>query len=255
MLRLVFLLIFSATSLYGQVNVEKMRKRNINNGWYNTLNMNISLNRGNEEYFKIQGGFRTDYVVDRFSTFFVGNAEYQEGNESIITNKGFLHLRGVYSLTRLLDGEIFTQAEYNEFINLRERYLGGGGIRLQIFDNLFGADTASRVSLHIGIGAMYEYEELGKNDKYDIYRIIRSTNNVNFYWRINQVFSISEVAYIQPDFANFKDFRMLNDLVLKFNISDNVSFLATLHYRYDSEPVEGIKKFDLDLSNGIQVVF
>jgi hypothetical protein len=253
--KIILIFLFSAFILNSQVNTEKMRKDDISNGWFNKIAAEVALKSGNEEYMKIASNFRTDYVKNNFLTFLVGNIEYKEGNNAIITNKGFLHLRSIYSVNHFWDVEAFTQAEYNEFIEMKERYLGGSGIRLEPVNIFYGEDKKSLFALHIGIGVMYEYEHQGNAETSKIFRLIRSTNNINLLWKINDVFSISEIVYFQPDLENFDDFRILNDLALTFKVFENVSFYINMNYRFDSDPFLEIGNYDFALTNGIEVRF
>lgn len=249
------LLILCTTTLFSQVNTEKMRQEHRPKGFYHNINVIFGLNKGNEEFSKIEGGFRTDYISNSFNSMFIGNIEYVEGNNSVITNKGFLHLRTIFALNNYFDLELFTQSEYNRFISMRERYLGGTGIRLEPIDKYYKPDSSALISFHIGFGIMYEYENQGVASVGKIHRLIRGTNNINFLWQINKVFSISEIIYFQPDYGNLQDYRILNDFSLMFKIAKHFGFFTRLNYRYDSEPTEGVKEYDIQIENGITIEF
>lgn len=250
------LIVFLSIIYFGfsQVNTEKMRKDESELGFNQQINLLFGLNKGNEEFTKVEGRFRTDYISEKFVTFFVGNIEYVEGNKSIISNKGFLHLRTVTGLAKWLDIEFFTQSEFNRFIRMRERYLGGSNLRIKPI-SYFGSDSSTQFSIRLSFGAMYEYENQGSNELHKIHRLVRSTNNVNIYWKINEVFSLSEIAYFQPDISDFSDYRILNDFSLIFKISEHFKFFTSLNYRYDSDPTADLKNYDLELRNGIEIEF
>lgn len=248
------LFIFYNQITFAQVNTEKMRKDESELGFNQKIDLLFGINKGNEEFTKVEGSFRTDYIAEKFITFLVGNIEYVEGNNSIISNKGFLHLRTVKGISNIIDLEVFAQSEFNRFIRMRERYLGGSDIRIKPF-NYYDSDSSTQFSLRLSIGAMYEYENQGTNNSHQIYRLIRSTNNLNIFWKINEVFSLSEIVYFQPDLGNFNDYRILNDFSLVFSISSHFKFITTLNYRYDSDPTADLKKYDLELQNGFEIEF
>jgi hypothetical protein len=249
----VVILIISSISAFSQVNTEKMRKENITNGWYNSFGVEFALKKGNEEYGRIRSNFRTDIVYKNKMVFLVGNIEYKEGNDQIITNKGFLHLRGVFSQNSFWDIEAFTQAEYNEFIDMKERYLGGAGVRIEPVNIYYGKNRDSFLKIHFGSAMMLEYENQASADSSYIFRLIRNTSNINIHWKINEILSLTEIAYFQPDIMNFSDHRILNDLSLNFKVFEILSFFVRMNFRYDSKPFADIENYDIEITNGIQI--
>src|SRR5690606_35488586 len=115
------------------------------------------LASGNSEFVKAKGGLRIDYSAPGYDFFLVGNYEFEEANEAKVVNKGFAHLRNILSLSPIFALEFFLQKDFNQFILLEDRNIGGAGLRMDL-SNLF-SDSSDVVELFIGTGLMFENEK------------------------------------------------------------------------------------------------
>ncbi|MCK5222119.1 MAG: DUF481 domain-containing protein [Candidatus Aminicenantes bacterium] len=94
----------------------------------------------------------------------------------------FLHNFNKGELSARLSTEAFLQAEYNEFILLRSRKLGGSGIRYKIYES-------EGLSLLIGSDIMYEVENFSERDQSE-HLTSYNLKLVNF--RLKMVYTQSE---------------------------------------------------------------
>lgn len=250
---LILLFIFLLPyELLSQKNTEKLIVRKPD-GVYNSIELGIDLNKGNEEYFKLAGGYRLDVLFHRHWLIFASNIEYKEGKNRLLANKGFLHFRAIHDLSDLADPEVFLQAEYNEFILLKKRFLGGTGFRFELADWI-SDDSASKLLLQCGIGAMYEVEDYTDETTRHT-NLFRNTNYLSFMVNIGKTTEFTTAAYFQPALRDFNNFRVLNETRFAFKIAGNFSFFVSLLYRFDSQPVKNVKQYDLSLQNGFKIDF
>lgn len=247
----VLLIFVFSIPLSAQKNTEKYRK-NTKEGWQTNISALLGLARGNTDYAQVETGFRTDFVTGPLHTFLTGNFEFKEGREELLVDKGFAHLRSIYSIDSIFEIEAFVQKEYNEFLQLKNRDLGGAALRLNIVDAEF--DSLSYLAISLGAGAMFEHELVSASPDVS-FDLFRSTNYFTVKWKSGPVAELSWVAYYQPDIANFNDFRFLGEGTLKLDITRHFAFVTTLLYRYDSEPFGDLENYDLELKNGITVTF
>ncbi|MDP8241302.1 MAG: DUF481 domain-containing protein [Candidatus Hatepunaea meridiana] len=70
---------------------------------------------------------------------------------------------------------------------------------------------------------------------------------------VHQTYSLT--GYFQPDINNPSDFRILVNSELEIKLSETFSFTAEVKYRHDSEPPQGLKDYDINISNGISFTF
>lgn len=249
---LVLLFLFFAISAYSQVNTEAIRSSKIDDGFRSRIDLLFGLNSGNSEFISGEAKLRLDYIQSNYRTFLAGELAYKEGNNAVISDKGFLHGRYIYKLDSLLEPELFIQKEFNEFVLLSDRNLLGAGVRLTLSNTDFVADSSAEIDIYLGSGIMYEMEEINIIPT-QITEIIRSTNYMTVTWKPSENFLLNSVTYFQVDINRLNDHRILNDTKLQFKITKAVSFVFNMNYRFDKEPPQGIREYDLELKNGITV--
>lgn len=240
-------------SAYAQVNTEKFRKEFNETGFFGKVSLAAGLASGNSEFVNVKSAARVDYAGKDFDFFLVGNYEFQEAKSEKVVNKGFAHLRSIITLNSSLSLEFFLQKEFNQFILLEDRNLAGSGLRLDVV-KLFSDENDSPVEIFGGAGLMFE------NELYDISvspetNLFRSTNYLTIKWQVNEGFSFIAINYFQFDVERLNDYRIVSDTGVNFLITKNLSFNSSLSWRFDNEPVEGVKNYDLELTNGITFSF
>lgn len=241
----------SAATIRSQVNTETLRKSNLEKGFHNNIQFQLGLNSGNSDYLKLKGKFRSDYVTKTYYTF--GVVEYQRGLQAneLFINKGFAHFRYIHTFIETIRWEIFTQKEFNDFIRLRDRNLAGMGLRKSF---LFLQEKQSHFKVHLGVGFMWENEELDLDPVVET-NIARSTNYISANWKIDDRLQLIHINYIQFDVEKPSDFRVLAESTVRFSITTAFHFQTSLEFRYDNEPPLSIKKYDLELTNGVTFAF
>jgi hypothetical protein len=250
----LLLLIF--TNLYAQVNIETLRKIEMENGWYGDLKASLGYQAGNSEYLLYRAGIRIDFLHNKYYSFLIFN--YKRGSESkrLFVNTAFVHLRSTYAFTdnKNLLLEMFAQNEFNDFIKLKNRYLFGSGLRIRLLKSEIFPTDKSKLYMFLGIGGMWEHEEL-EDTRMILTEIFRSTNYVSFYWIVDERLTFNLINYYQRSLNDVSDYRILLESNLGFYITRKVAFTVTLNYRYDSLPPTDVKNYDLEIINGINISF
>lgn len=241
-------------TVFGQVNTEAMRKGALEEGWSGNIGFSLGYMSGNTEAFNVKAGFQADYYEGDYHAFVVANLKQEESNGESIVNKGFVHVRGVKSATRQLMVEGFAQKEFNDFILIEDRQLIGTGVRWAPLQEGRAFTSNPDVNLYVGIGVMWELEELDAPGDADT-RLLRSTNYVSGNWRLADRVYIQATGYFQVDTYESSDYRVLSDATISFDITQKLTFAMELNFRYDHEPPEGVEQHDLELTNGIQISF
>lgn len=248
--QVLLLFCFLFGSLFAQVNTEALRKATLDAGIHPMLQMDIGYQSGNSEYLLLKGELRVDYLKNKSNLFLIAN--YQRGTQGseAFLNRGFLHLRGMHHLQPFFSPEIFIQREFNDFTNLSERNLIGSGLRIRTFKWTSVPDSSKKILLFIGIGGMWEQELISGPDPDE--NQFRSTNYLSFYMQVNDGIQLKSICYFQISSSDAKDYRVLADNSLEFRFIQNLTFRTSLNLRYDHEPPLGIKKHDLEISNGFK---
>lgn len=248
-----FFWLFVITSLRAQVNTESMRRVELGQGWHQLLTVSAGYISGNSNILNLRGLARTDYASNRYYTFLAVN--YQRGVEDgdVFINKGFVHLRTMRSFTKKWKAEWFVQKEFNDFILLKSRELTGGGLRLEIVETDTAAAAKNFFRLNAGIGLMGEWEKYDGREPDT--RLLRSTNYLSFRWQWNELVTMTGTGYYQFDTRRISDYRILIESVLGVSITKHVAITATANFRYDRQPPDHVRRYDLDIQNGVSVIF
>ncbi len=238
-----------------QVNIETLRKADPTEGLHINIATKFGILAGNSENQTINGNVRTDYLFDRYHLLSIANWARGKSDDKLFQNKAFLHLRGVKTLTKTYAVEAFAQEEFNDFISIKERNLFGGGVRLTPFSPSPQEENDSDYAFHVGVGLMRENERFDEDTQEKDTRILRSTNYLSLKWEIKEWLLFSTTCYYQVDTTRSADFRILANGSLGFNLTEKLLFTINYTYRYDNEPPQGLKNFDLALTNGISYLF
>ncbi|MCF7797821.1 MAG: DUF481 domain-containing protein [Lentisphaeria bacterium] len=242
---LLLLLILEVPLLFGQINTEKLRQSEWDEGWNVRLGLDLSFRRGNVE--------KSDYLLDGVLGWRKGNhlvfgkilGEFEDAAGSQIYNAAFAHMRYNLHLKTPITPEIFTQYQFDKSLKLNTRILIGSGIRLE-------GNVAKNLYMAFGTGYMWEQE----NYEQDISLTTpRWTNYLVVNWDPEFPVSISNTLYAQPAFDEFGFIRILDEGVLRVDLSRHIVLRMTLNYRYDSDPLFQLRKYDISLTNGLEVHF
>ncbi len=257
---LAFMLLFSMASL-SQVNTEIYRSSDDTDGFHGRTSFSYSYYTGNTDFTLLKGGFRLDYLKGGLNTFFAGNIEYGEKDDSSYLSKGFGHLRTVKSLDDTFALEAFAQKQFDKFLYLNDRHLLGTGVRISQHLEKGEGKNSRKISFNIGIGLMYEYEKYDREDEEshtDQFRytyLIRSTNYISMNAALNDRLKLNLVGYYQVDIEDFDDYRVLAEANIEIAIVEKLSFHINTLFRYDNEPFSDLKRDDFQLTNSLVYTF
>lgn len=233
-----------------------MRKGDLQPGLHTGLNLDVVVVAGNSKLLRIKTTLRFDYLKGKTHTLLAGSFQQgrQGSSDTLFINKGFVHLRRTRSLGGGLYFEGFVQKEFNDFIRLKDRSLAGGGLRIRWLEAGTDEDGNPALRLHTGLGFMWEQERL-KDCEAPRAELVRSTNYVVLRWEPDARRLFQVTTYFQVDVERSRDHRVLMDGGLAFALTGKLSLVIRLNARYDHEPPEGVKNYDIELTNGLSFVF
>lgn len=250
---LFFLCIFS-TGIFAQgiVNTEEF-----------DLDYNKRLNLGSEFSYEMERG-NTDinsFELDFFSSYIktphiirlIGGFDHLNNNGREIKSNIYGQIRYNHAFAPWFQSFTFYQIQRDEILLVNQRNLMGAGGRFI----LVPGDSAA-FDFDIGIGAMYEKEEL--NEAKLEAGPLPNTEGFRFANFLSVIYDhkfvrFVNITYYQPWVKDFKDYRIFNEAKLIFRVSGHLSISTELLYRLDTRPPEGIKQDDLSLKNGIIINF
>ncbi len=208
--------------------------------------------RGNSEIFVVDGsgiaGIRTG---SHWTRLIFGGSYLSDGDRSLLDSR-FVQLRYSWIPNERFQTFHFVQAQQNESLRLRSRWLVGSGAQ----QRLAGGE---RGSISVGTGAMLEWERLdpgavGPEDPTAL-DAVRMANLAVARYETESGIRILNIVYVQPRFDDFSDLRILNDLGVAFPVTERVRFTVSGEWRRDTRPPSNLERDDLVLRMGITLDF
>ena len=177
--------------------------------------------------------------------------DYLKVNDDDFLNFGFVHFRVNYFRKKTINFENFVQYSYDNFRGLHPRLLGGGGIRWNTF-------KSKSLSLVIGVGALYEYENWTHPETNQTIEIalVKSSNYISFRWTANENVDINFVGYYQTgydsDMSAFRN-RTNASLILNTKIAKRISFANSFDISYEHKPIVPIIRTIYTFKTGVSI--
>lgn len=244
-------LLFAAPQVGAQsiLNTERFQLREVD-GFHFSGDFAFAAQRGNSTLLDITGSGMTGVLTGRHWTRLIFGGRYLSNDERSILDQEFAQIRYSYIVSPHTRSFHFVQGQRNETLLLRSRWLVGSGIQT----NLLRGD---RVRLAVGSGVMQEWERLDSDRIAPDDQVERSALRMANLAVLSRDFSgggrILNILYVQPDLADFRDIRVLNDLGVIAPLSPRLRLTASLEWRRDSRPPSTLERDDLTFRMGMGV--
>jgi hypothetical protein len=199
-------------------------------------------------------GFRNHldlvHIGEQGATILIGGINYFKIGDGPLISNGTGHLRHILRRNVDVSPELFVQIQYDESRNMVSRELLGGGLR---FNPVRGEN-----SVHMGIGAFYEYE-LWNNAELRIAKYLWKMNSyVGCDVRLNQSMKFNSIIYFQTgkDAAiNAFRSRLSGHIELKDRVSNHFTLKLMADFHVDDRPIIPLNTFIYETYFGVQYSF
>lgn len=253
-MKTLVLLALTAPSLaLAQVNTEKLRLTPEGEGLTGSIALALTWGTGNVD--KLDTGasvgvasrwgdnlafavITSQYAAkakrdDRLEDFAAAEERNILHSDHRYTNKHLAAARYNRFFSPRVIGEVFGQAEYNQFLLLDLRALGGVGGRFVLFE-----EEAS--DGYLGVGYMAEYEQLDPEavDAEEELNVLahRLTAYLTLTLDLSDKLSVDTTTYAQPRLTDLKDMRLYNETNLSLPITEALSWSVAFTLRHDTQP-------------------
>lgn len=237
---------FSSTSDAQIINMESKRIATDTTGLSGNMGVSLSASRFTQSFVAADVSGHIQWKTTRNIYLLVGNLQIVNAGGESFNNSGFGHFRINRKFSSVIRGELFTQIQYNSVTKITKRILNGVGIRLKLSQ----FETAK---IYWGLAVMNEYEELSDP------KIINKDNRLSSYFTFTlapvKKISLRNTTYVQPKLSDFKDYRLANNTVINFGITDNLKFTTSFSFLYDSSPPIDIPTVNYQVKNGLNYKF
>ena len=242
-------MVSKAPSVHSQVNIEKMRDGATEKGFSTDLRLAFSTRSGNVDITELGLSLRQDFVAEKSTSFLVVRGLYGWKDGDPFSNEGLVHLRHVRKDWRTVAPEFFTQVNYDKARLLEFRSLGGGGVRIRLFEG-------ERLQMAWGTAYMIEYErfDLPPNAWHPRSNTHhRWSNYLSLRADFGKGATLAWTTYLQPRFDDFGDVKALNDGELETDLVGRLALTVTVRLRYDGQPPDGVEKRDTLVLTGVRL--
>jgi len=229
------------------VNIEDKRKNYVDtSGLFGNVDLGFNLVENGRTITTIKAAVRLEYLKEKHLILALTKYNLIKAAGTNFINDGFQHLRYNYQLKPRMTYEAFVQAQYNERLNLKVRFLAGTGLRFQIVD-------AAEQKAFLGLLYMYEFNE--ETDPKVFRRDHRLSSYLSFQLRPTGNMIIAGTSYFQPLLTDFNDLRLSSETSLIINLTKRLRFKTTFNISYDSKVPEGVVNTFYSFVNGLRWVF
>lgn len=241
---LIIIILFPIIGLSQILNVEQQRIVTDTTGWAGSISLATSASQFTKTLFSFNGNAHAQYKNDKNLALFILNYTVVNADGESFDDRGYAHFRYNHEFNDLFRGEIFTQIQSNSLLKVNQRTLLGIGPRLKL-------SQYENAKFYFGLAYMYEYEVL--KDNIEINSDHRLSSYFTFTLVPQEVIKLTNTTYIQPLIKNFIDYRVSNETLLSFDITNNLSFNASLNFLYDAVPPPDVPGLNYFLRNGVTI--
>ena len=242
--RIFIILIFLyANSKTQVVNIEQARIRTDTTGWSGLIETSFQAMQYDQLLLNIGIKGTAQWKGQRDIFLLLGDIGYAASIKEKFNNAGLMHLRYNHKLTSLLRMEVFTQAQYNQLLDLEIRVLIGSGPRFVVL-------RTSRSRIYAGTILMAEGEQIRGIDK------INNTARWSQYLSFNfsgKTWAYSGTIYFQPKFTNYSDFRISGQHSISTDLGGRLHLKVELSHFADTDPPVGVVRSTMSSLLGIGI--
>ncbi len=268
---LFFLLLWVPGLSYAQVNVEKLRSEETDDGFSGSIGLNAAFSDGNIMFADIGTASHIEWRKNKDILFWILNARFAAkrtqsdllaepsvalwDKEAHFANLMLQHIRYNRTLSKAWWWEVYAQYEFNEFLLLDRRLLSGTGPRLQLVKGKNGGSW-------IGTSVMFEEERLNAETIAQTEAAqttaLRSSTYLTATLKGDAWKQITTV-YFQPRFNNMEDYRMVGEASFVYKLNKSFALTIDGRIRHDSRPPQtpvGSAKVlgtDMSIKNGLKL--
>lgn len=220
------------------------------------VSMDMSLNNRNSTaakqvtFIALNASGDIGVNTEKHIYYLISNIRYFRSTGGPILSTGYAHARANFMRKKKLSYEVFSQVQYDQGRNLKERILGGGGCRYQIMDALAAA-----------IGVMQEkevWQELTDASQFREPDLTKFTSYITGQLRFSEQVTLLLTGYFQTGWDKSIEAlrnRVSGDLALNVRMGKRLELSVKSTFSYEDRPIIPISRSVYALSNGLNYRF
>lgn len=263
-------LLLSTSAAANPVNAERLRPKAVEPGFSGLLEGSFALASGNINSLDLSGLIRLQYqqlypkkadasdthaqdpALLRRQLFITSSGRFAQQDDKTFANQVFTHARLTTMWWPRLGSEVFVQHQFNEFLRLKLRALGGLGARAMLIND-------QALMLWAGTGYMLEYTQQSDLNPYTPGESTLEHRWTSYTAARAELFKsrllLQNTLYVQPRFDKLSDLRILEELELMFKLTERLGLGLSLSILHDSAPPTAVAPTDIRQSTTFKLSF
>jgi putative salt-induced outer membrane protein YdiY len=215
-------------------------------GWSGALAGSYGASGGNSPQSTFEGSGRVQLrsQANVWRLIGTGKRTTVRGVETARATLG--HLRHNYLLNDRWATLAFLQHQRNPFQRLDSRFLIGLGGRWR-------AVKGESTQIYLGAAHMFEQERI--QDEEGHIKAQRFSGFVSMEARLSEDVVVDFLAFFQPRWSDFKDWRLYGEVSLEVELTGSLSLFTGYKLEHNSRPPEGVDQSDWDTKTGLLFKF
>lgn len=247
---ILFCALCYSTGASAIVSMEGLHTSKPKEGFSGSVDLSLGYTSGNTEKEDYSLGSRVQWHKGAMTDFLLLSYSFGKVNGEKNTDKGFAHLRHIQQFRPRLAWEAYLQTEKDEFSRLEYRGLAGGGLRFTVYEreNVGGA--------FLGIGGYYSEERIdSSHPDGGTETLWRGSSYLLLKYQLSPNSVLGSTTYYQPSAEGADDYRLLEEAALQVKLTDRLSLVVSMNYRFDSDPPQGVEKRDVTYNTSFSFEF
>ncbi len=215
-------------------------------GWSGAVAGSYGASGGNSPQSTFEGSGRVQLRSKANVWRLIGSGKRTTVHGIETANSTLGHLRHNYLLNDRWSTLAFLQHQQNPFQRLDSRFLIGVGGR-------WLAAKSEATSIYLGASHMWEQESIEGEDGHT--KTQRFSGFLSWETRLSDDVVVDFLAFYQPSWSDFKDWRMYGAVELEIELTGSLSLFTGYKLEHNSQPPAGVEQTDWDTKTGLQFKF
>jgi hypothetical protein len=252
---LILIFVYGCDSASAQLlNVESYRSSaDTSKKWNVAINLGFEATKQEKSVLNATTGLQLYYNTKPWSVLLLNDLQLIRVESENVISSGYVHGRLGYWLRSGLALEGFGQYQYDVVRGLDNRWLTGGGLRINLV-------SKPNFSACLGSGFMYEYEQWQIENSSQVSintktTKLKSTNYISGVINLSDNLEFNLISYYQAQPASFFSPRLIADAQLEVEINRHLKLAIKWVSTYDADPILNSEPFIYSLSNSFIAEF
>ncbi len=239
----ILLSLFVPTLAQGQIVNTLRGFADDEDGWAGSLDGYFDISEGNTVYREYGGAFTLQFLTGQHRIRALASGLRKESRGELIAESSRVHLRHNYWFAERWASIAYVQDSRNPFQRLESRFLLGAGAR-------FDAIRGEGFDAYLGLTTMLEREVI-QDDPRDGDLQHRMSSFLSLLYDLSERTQIDLVAFYQPRWDDFSNYRTVVSSRLKVEIVGSLYFSLNYEFQKQTRPPAGVGPTDWNLLSGI----